>query len=188
MPEDGGLINQALIGLKPVNACGHTYTKPQTPSTRSRGLGWRIHESVEDTKLSTNKQQSLSLSPLTGGSFAPVTAMGIGCGMRLSSALQTPSNEADGRREWLRSAQHKVIPSLHGCVALFYARPLRPTRKSVPRGSAPAARLPAAPPSALSRPCLPTGPPSLPSTAASYDPHVRRLCPAPRAPDRGLAF
>jgi hypothetical protein len=26
----------------------------------SRGLGWRIHESVEDTKLSTNKQHSLS--------------------------------------------------------------------------------------------------------------------------------
>jgi len=24
------------------------------------GLGWRIHESVEDTKLSTNKQHSLS--------------------------------------------------------------------------------------------------------------------------------
>ncbi len=26
----------------------------------SRGLGWRIHGSVEDTKLSTNKQHSLS--------------------------------------------------------------------------------------------------------------------------------
>jgi len=43
-----------------VNACVHTYTKPQTSSTRSRGLGWRIHGSVEDTKLSTNKQPSLS--------------------------------------------------------------------------------------------------------------------------------
>ena len=60
MPEDGGLIGQALIGLKPVNAWVHTYTKPQTSSTRSRGLGWRIHESVEDTKLSTNKQHTLS--------------------------------------------------------------------------------------------------------------------------------
>ena len=60
VPEDGGLINQALIGQKPVNACVHTYTKPQTSSTRSRGLGWRIHESVEDTKLSTNKQHTLS--------------------------------------------------------------------------------------------------------------------------------
>ena len=27
----------------------------------SRGLGWRMHESVEDTKLSTNKQHTLSL-------------------------------------------------------------------------------------------------------------------------------
>ena len=26
----------------------------------SRGLGWRIHGSVEDTKLSTNKQHSIS--------------------------------------------------------------------------------------------------------------------------------
>jgi len=31
-------------------------------NTGNRGLGWRIHESVEDTKLSTNKQHSLSLS------------------------------------------------------------------------------------------------------------------------------
>jgi hypothetical protein len=38
----------------------HTNTKPQISSTRSRGLGWRIHGSVEDTKLSTNKQHSLS--------------------------------------------------------------------------------------------------------------------------------
>ena len=43
-----------------MDACVHTYTKPQTSSTRSRGLGWRIHESVEDTKLSTNKQHTLS--------------------------------------------------------------------------------------------------------------------------------
>ena len=60
MPEDGGLIGQALIGLKPMNAWVHTYTKPQTSSTRSRCLGRRIHESVEDTKLSTNKQHTLS--------------------------------------------------------------------------------------------------------------------------------
>ena len=31
---------------------------PQTSSTRSRGLGRRIHGSVEDTKLSTNKQHT----------------------------------------------------------------------------------------------------------------------------------
>ena len=28
---------------------------------QSCGLGWRIHESVEDTKLSTNKQHTLSV-------------------------------------------------------------------------------------------------------------------------------
>jgi hypothetical protein len=44
-----------------MNAWVHTNTKPQISSTRSRGLGWRIHGSVEDTKLSTNKQHSLSL-------------------------------------------------------------------------------------------------------------------------------
>jgi hypothetical protein len=39
-----------------------TRTRPRTMArlTRSRGLGWRIHGSVEDTKLSTNKQHSLS--------------------------------------------------------------------------------------------------------------------------------
>jgi hypothetical protein len=30
--------------------------------THSRGLGWRIHGSVEDTKLSTNKQHTHTLS------------------------------------------------------------------------------------------------------------------------------
>jgi hypothetical protein len=44
-----------------MNACVHTHTNSQTPSTRRRGPGWRIHGSVEDTKLSTNKQHSLSL-------------------------------------------------------------------------------------------------------------------------------
>jgi hypothetical protein len=43
-----------------MNAWVHTNTKPQISSTRSRGLGWRIHGSVEDTKLSTNKQHTLS--------------------------------------------------------------------------------------------------------------------------------
>ena len=49
-----------------MNACVHTYTKPQTPSTRRRGPGWRIHGSVEDTKLSTNKQHTLSLQTAFG--------------------------------------------------------------------------------------------------------------------------
>jgi hypothetical protein len=43
-----------------MNAWVHTDTKPQISSTRSRVLGWRIHGSVEDTKLSTNKQHTLS--------------------------------------------------------------------------------------------------------------------------------
>ena len=47
-----------------MNACVHTLTKPQTSSTRSRGLGRRIHGSVEDTKLSTNKQHSLLSSTI----------------------------------------------------------------------------------------------------------------------------
>jgi hypothetical protein len=46
-----------------VNVCVYTYTKPRTSSTRSRSLGWRIHRSVEDTKLSTNKQHSLRACP-----------------------------------------------------------------------------------------------------------------------------
>ena len=58
-----------------MNACVHTYTKQQTSSTRSRGPGWRMHGSVEDTKLSTNKQLSLSL----GSGGLVVDAMAIGC-------------------------------------------------------------------------------------------------------------
>ena len=55
-----GRENQEFRDQKPVNACGHTYMEPQTSNTRSRGLGRRIHGSVEDTKLSTNKQHCLS--------------------------------------------------------------------------------------------------------------------------------
>ena len=47
-----------------MNACVHTYTEPQTSNTRRRGLGWQIHGSVEDTKLSTNKQHTLSQDAL----------------------------------------------------------------------------------------------------------------------------
>ena len=53
----------------------HTYTKPQTSNTRSRGLGWRIHGSVEDTKFSTNKQLSLSRStPRPDGFHSSISA------------------------------------------------------------------------------------------------------------------
>jgi hypothetical protein len=37
-----------------------------------RGPGWRIHGSVEDTKLSTNKQHTLSLSTPNPGKFGAV--------------------------------------------------------------------------------------------------------------------
>ena len=61
--SEEALLTRSSKAKKPMNACVHTYTKSQTPSTRRRGPGWRIHGSVEDTKLSTNKQHTLSLSP-----------------------------------------------------------------------------------------------------------------------------
>ena len=42
-------------------------------SSESRGLGWRIQESVEDTKLSTNKQHSLSAVLYTVRGIAAVS-------------------------------------------------------------------------------------------------------------------
>ena len=61
--SEEALLTRSSKAMKPMNACGHTYTKSQTPSTRRRGPGWRIHGSVEDTKSSTNKQHSLSRRP-----------------------------------------------------------------------------------------------------------------------------
>ncbi len=58
--SEEALLTRGSKAKKPMNACVHTYTKSQTPSTRRRGPGWRIHGSVEDTKLSTNKQHTLS--------------------------------------------------------------------------------------------------------------------------------
>ena len=58
--SEEALLTRSSKAKKPMNACGHTYTKSQTPSSRRRGPGWRIHGSVEDTKLSTNKQHTLS--------------------------------------------------------------------------------------------------------------------------------
>ena len=75
-----------------MNACVHTYTKPQTSSTRSRGLGWRIHESVEDTKLSTNKQHSLSPKAMSSTSKPPYP---IPCAL---AAVLLPGSRAFGCR------------------------------------------------------------------------------------------
>ena len=70
----------------------HTYTKPQTSSTRSRGLGWRIHESVEDTKLSTNKQHTLSPIPI-------------------ASAPRTQASDIAGRPHgWKNEAGRRATP------------------------------------------------------------------------------
>ena len=139
---------------------------------------------------------------LRGESFAPVTTEGIGCGTKFP---RTGHHKGGWVRymPFVRFAKHLPLrcaaggkghallstKSLHPCtVAHFYARPLRPARSSAPRGSAPTARLPAAPPGSLSRPCLPTGLPSLPSPAAPSDTHVQRLCSAHPAPDRGQTF
>ena len=47
--------------------CSHLITLPRhlffTCVESQRGPGWQIHGSVEDTKLSTNKQHTLSLIP-----------------------------------------------------------------------------------------------------------------------------
>jgi hypothetical protein len=58
--SEEALLTRSSEAKKPMNACVHTHTNSQTPSTRRRGPGWRIHGGVEDTKLSTNKQHSLS--------------------------------------------------------------------------------------------------------------------------------
>ena len=58
--SEEAFLTRGSKAKKPMNACVHTYTKSQTLSTRRRGPGWRIHGSVEDTKLSTNKQHTLS--------------------------------------------------------------------------------------------------------------------------------
>jgi hypothetical protein len=59
--SEEALLSRSSKAKKLMNACVHTYTKSQTPSTRRRGPGWRIHGSAEDIKLSTNKQHTLSL-------------------------------------------------------------------------------------------------------------------------------
>jgi hypothetical protein len=54
-----GVLTGSSKAKKPVNASVHTYTRSQTPSTRIRSPGWRIHGGVEDINLSTNKQHTL---------------------------------------------------------------------------------------------------------------------------------
>ena len=60
LAEDDGGAGRGLVAVVQVCAaqCSHALFYA------SRGLGRRIHGSVEDTKLSTNKQHSLSLTAL----------------------------------------------------------------------------------------------------------------------------
>ena len=71
--SEEALLTRSSKAKKPMNACVHTYTKSPTPSTRRRGPGWRIHGSVEDTKLNTNKQHTLSLARPTEANISAVT-------------------------------------------------------------------------------------------------------------------
>ena len=41
--SEEALLTRGSKAKKPMDACVHTYTKSQTPSTRRRGPGWRIH-------------------------------------------------------------------------------------------------------------------------------------------------
>jgi len=126
-------------------------------------------------------QARRSFSPVTEGPSHRSPTEGIGCGNKV---LRTGHHKGGWVRytPFIRFTNHLPMrcaaggtghallstKSLHPCtVAHFYALPLRPARSSAPRGSAPTARLPAAPPGSLSRPCLPTGLPSLPSPAAT---------------------
>ena len=45
------------------------------PSKISGGLGWRMHDSVEDTKLSTNKQHSLPQPPVLTHKLRPAASL-----------------------------------------------------------------------------------------------------------------
>ena len=40
--SEEALLTRSSKAMKPMNACGHTYTKSQTPSTRRHGPGWLI--------------------------------------------------------------------------------------------------------------------------------------------------
>jgi hypothetical protein len=113
-----------------VNACVHTYTKPQTSSTRSRGLGRRIHGSVEDTKLSTNKQHSLSdhlcLDPLMVGIRSP-DGLVVGSCTRATLEFWVRFPTGSKREEPGKTGRHPVLkyrvphgsqPRVHSCVVV----------------------------------------------------------------------
>ena len=57
----------------------HKRTCVLGPFLQSRGLGWRIHGSVEDTKLNTNKQHTLSAG-CAGAAWVRGGSLGGGMG------------------------------------------------------------------------------------------------------------
>jgi len=104
----------------------------------SRGLGWRIHGSVEDTKLSTNKQHSLSYHHAFASPFliSPVNCclhvwqvhhhlVLLFCLRRLNAAAKMgqtcgPSTRAsglDGRRARAQADQTHAILALADIIA-----------------------------------------------------------------------
>jgi hypothetical protein len=84
----------------------HTNTKPQIPSTRGRSLGWRMHGSVEDTKLSTNKQHSLSLKIRAVGPVGPVSEWQQRDCDRLMKSPLSPFILVFGNKEGLRHGDY----------------------------------------------------------------------------------
>jgi hypothetical protein len=66
-----------------------TENPPNLQPSTSRSLGWRIHGSVEDTKLSTNKQHSLSRRGRIGRERPNVEADVDEGGLRLQAATNS---------------------------------------------------------------------------------------------------
>ena len=90
-----------------MNACVHTYTKPQTSSTRSRGPGWRIHGSVEDTKLSTNKQHTLFQDDSSSSTVQSAYAFVCACKQRMKERERKKDRESKRERERARESERE---------------------------------------------------------------------------------
>jgi hypothetical protein len=80
----------------------------------SRGLGWRIHESVEDTKLSTNKQHTLSIhASSTPGALRDAR-------VELRHALGHGTHLAGNRELWIGVNNRIMMMTLHGRIRKIY--------------------------------------------------------------------
>ncbi len=88
---------------------------------KSRGLGWRIHESVEDTKLSTNKQHTLSSS----------LSVCVTAGRGILSAARTTQTSSSAISTWPERAT-SCLQAKDSVVFSFYfllhkrAKPIHP--------------------------------------------------------------